>query len=281
MISNIFYLHSNVAKQIKDAISLREQNIEVSLSLNKSNQILKLDANSVVIDKDNSLSYNQLNDIANKEKRVFILKNGELERLEYRTDYYYKLVPTDHAPTIEINGIQMHRTKDYDPFLDAQQKVRSVVKKGDYVLDTCGGLGYTAIWSIKLGASKILSVEYDKYVIKLRSKNPWSIELDNKKIKTVFANVFQFISSLESNYFDSIIHDPPRFSLAGELYGKLFYAELFRVLKKNGRLYHYTGSPHSVRRGNKFQINTLKRLKDVRFKNISLETKILGIIAIK
>jgi len=39
------------------------------------------------------------------------------------------------------------------------------------------------------------------------------------------------------------LHDPPRFSLAGELYSLAFYQKLFRVLRHGGKLFHYTGKP--------------------------------------
>ena len=46
---------------------------------------------------------------------------------------------------------------------------------------------------------------------------------------------------------DAILHDPPRFGIAGELYSQGFYYEqLARILKRRGRLFHYTGSPNQV-----------------------------------
>lgn len=39
------------------------------------------------------------------------------------------------------------------------------------------------------------------------------------------------------------MHNPPRFSIAGELYGLDFYRALYRVLRRDGKLFHYTGEP--------------------------------------
>ena len=44
------------------------------------------------------------------------------------------------------------------------------------------------------------------------------------------------LPSLPDASFDLILHDPPRFSLAGELYRAL--RELFRVLKPGGHVPH-------------------------------------------
>ena len=68
--------------------------------------------------------------------------------------------------------------------------------------------------------------------------------------------------------FDIIIHDPPRLSLATELYSLDFYKQIFRVLKNNGKLYHYTGNPGSRNRHANLPGNVVKRLKIAGFKNI-------------
>ena len=46
-----------------------------------------------------------------------------------------------------------------------------------------------------------------------------------------------------------IVHDPPRFGIAGELYSQVFYDHLARVLRKGGRLFHYTGTPNRLTSG--------------------------------
>ena len=48
---------------------------------------------------------------------------------------------------------------------------------------------------------------------------------------------------------DAILHDPPRFGIAGELYSQAFYDQLARVLKPRGLLFHYTGSPNKLTSG--------------------------------
>jgi predicted methyltransferase len=275
------FFHSTIAEKILSAINHHQQQIELSLDLNISTHVIYLEAHKIIIDPDQTLSLDQLRLIAKKKNKVFKLENQALKVLECRNDFYYKLVPTDFAPTLQISGIQMHRTKDYDPFVDAQQKASSVVKLGDYVLDTCGGLGYTAIWAKRCGAEKVLCIERDSSVLILREQNPWSQEINHPDITPIFADSNKHINQLDNHYFDSIIHDPPRFSLSGELYGELFYSALYRVLKKGGRLYHYTGTPYSAKHGNRFQLNTVQRLKNVGFRKVEIQSATLGVMALK
>ena len=79
--------------------------------------------------------------------------------------------------------------------------------------------------------------------------------------------------------FDAVIHDPPRLSLASELYSLDFYKQLSRVMKKDGKLYHYTGSPGSRNRKINLAGNAGKRLKIAGFKNI--EKAHYGLKAVK
>ncbi len=276
-----YYLYSRMAGKILDAIKEGKQVVELSVDLNKTLHRFELKHHCIYFDLVNNLNIEELTYIKKKKNKIFKLKNGNLEPLEYRNDGYYKLVPTNYAPTIEISGIRMHRTKDFDPFNDARLKAGKVVKKGDRVLDTCSGLGYTAIWALKLGARQVVSVERNKYVIKLRKQNPWSHELSDPNMQLVHDDIFEYVRRLKSCSFDAIIHDPPRFSRAGELYGEEFYGQLLRVMTQKGKLFHYTGTPYSARRGNSFMENTAKRLKFAGFKKVFIHQDLLGIYAKK
>jgi len=276
-----YYLYSDTARRILTAIAEGRNCLEVSVDLNKSVRTVAIRGDQVEFDACSRLSKNQLRHISKKATRVFVLENSELRVLEYREEGYYKLVPTERAPTVEIDGIKMHRSKGIDPFTDAKLKAKEVVKNCDRVLDTCGGLGYTAIWAMRLGAREVISVECDEFIQRLRRKNPWSDELHHRKIKLVSADISRYIRSLESESFDSIIHDPPRFSLAGELYGENFYGELHRVLIERGELFHYTGNPYIVRRGNTFLLKVAKRLELAGFKKVFPKQHLLGVKAVK
>ena len=59
-------------------------------------------------------------------------------------------------------------------------------------------------------------------------------------------NIAEQIGTLPSQSVDAILHDPPRFGIAGELYSQVFYDQLARVLKRKGKLFHYTGTPNKL-----------------------------------
>jgi hypothetical protein len=65
--------------------------------------------------------------------------------------------------------------------------------------------------------------------------------------------------------FDAVLHDPPRFGIAGELYSRKFYEQLARVLRPGGALFHYTGSPNKLTSGRDVQGEVLRRLQDSGF----------------
>ena len=94
------------------------------------------------------------------------------------------------------------------------------------------------------------------------------------------SDILDIIGELPNNYFDYIIHDPPRFSLAGELYSYNFYKELYRVLRKGGKMFHYTGSPGEKYRGKKFIKGIGERLTKAKFATRFIP-RAQGFIAIK
>ncbi|HII61915.1 class I SAM-dependent methyltransferase [Pyrococcus horikoshii] len=219
--------------------------------------------------------------IAEDEGNVYFVRDGEVFKAAIAGEHFYKLVPTI-PPTIEINGIRMHRTKGTDPLKDTIAKVNTVKpREGEVVLDTCMGLGYTAIESAKRGA-RVITIEKDPNVIELAKINPWSRELfESPKIKILQGDSFDLIKKFEDESFDVIIHDPPRFSLAGELYSEEFYMEMFRVLKPGGRLFHYVGNPGKRYRGLDLQKGVMERLRRVGFMKVRRVQEALGVFALK
>ena len=281
MNENKYYLHSGNVRQILVAMAEGRGSIEVSVDLNKTVQSLSVNDDHVVFDHNNKLTRDELSSISKRANRIFVLENNALRILEYRDRSYYKLVPTNGAPTVEIDGIKMHRSKGIDPFEDARLKVSEVVRSGDRVLDTCGGLGYTAIWSVRLGAQYVLSVEHNEFVRRLRSENPWSMDLSDQTIDLISADASEYIREIKSESFEAVIHDPPRFSLAGKLYGDEFYRQLYRILVRGGRVFHYTGNPYIVRRGNTFIANVIRRLRMAGFKTVLPRHHLLGAKIVK
>lgn len=183
----------------------------------------------------------------------------------------YKLVPTDWgAPTFEIDGIKMLPTAKVSPFEDARTKVALVEPRGKRLLDTCGGLGYFAACTLDAGVAHIHSFEKSEEVLWLRTLSPWSPDPDSVLAAGRFTlehgDVSKAIGRLPDTTFDAILHDPPRFGIAGELYSQVFYDQLARVLHHGGKLFHYTGSPNKLTSGRDVPREVTKRLEKAGFK---------------
>jgi predicted methyltransferase len=157
-----------------------------------------------------------------------------------------KLIPTEWGPpTFEIDGIKMLPTQRVCPYADAGRKVGLIQPRGKRILDTCGGLGYFAAWCLEGGARQIVSYEKSADVIWLRALNPWSPDIGGGLTLTC-GDVVEQTAALPDQSFDAILHDPPRFGIAGELYSQAFYDRLARLLKRRGVLFHYTGTPNKL-----------------------------------
>lgn len=176
-----------------------------------------------------------------------------------------KLVPTEWGPpTFEIDGIKMLVTARLSPWVDAQRKVALIEPRGRVVLDTCGGLGYFAAWCLEGGAKQVLSFEKNPDVIWLRGLNPWS-PLPGGALSLTEGDIGELITNLGDGSVDAILHDPPRFGIAGELYSRAFYDQLARVLRPGGRLFHYTGTPNRLTSGRDVPNEVARRLRRAGF----------------
>ncbi len=196
-----------------------------------------------------------------RERTIYHWDGGGFAPVSVYAGSLIKLIPTQWGtPTFEIDGIKMLPTARESPFEDARRKVELVGVRGKRVLDTCGGLGYLAAWCRRLGATQILSCEKHSAVLWLRSLNPWS-PLPDAVLEVLHVGVDQHIETLPDASFDAVLHDPPRFGIAGELYSHKFYAQLARVLRPGGTLFHYTGSPNKLTSGRDVPGEVLRRLQ--------------------
>ncbi|MCP5098806.1 MAG: methyltransferase, partial [Chloroflexi bacterium] len=190
------------------------------------------------------------------------------------------LMPTESAPTMLISGITMHRIKHTNPHLDTLEKIKAAKPVVGNVLDTTMGLGYTAIAAAKT-ADHVTTIELDPTVVEVCRANPWSQGLfDNPKIMRHIGDSFDVVETLADASFSRVIHDPPMFKLAGHLYSTDFYRELVRVLKGNGRLFHYIGNPKS-KSGSSVTRSVVRRLKEAGFRRIKPAPRAFGVVAYK
>ncbi len=212
-----------------------------------------------------------------KVRTIYFWDGGAFLPAARFSDSLIKLVPTEWgAPTFEIDGIKMLPTSRLSPYEDARIKVALIEPHGKVIVDTCGGLGYFASWCVTGGAAQILSYEKNPDVLWLRGLNPWS-PVDCSTLTLRQADVTAVLPGLASRSVDAILHDPPRFGIAGELYSRDFYRQLARVLKPRGRLFHYTGSPNKLTSGRDLAREVLSRLQAVGFAGERLGDGILAV----
>ncbi|ABL77917.1 methyltransferase domain-containing protein [Thermofilum pendens] len=217
--------------------------------------------------------------LAGSDKLLYVGPEG-VYFVEVRDEKgYYKLKYLGErvAPTLEINGVHMHNITGIDPLSDAERKVRMLgVARGEKVLDVCTGLGYTAIRALERGA-EVVSIEKDPNVLYIAEHNPFSEKLSRASI--LLGDAFDVVGELPEEYFDKVLHDPPVFAFAGHLYSAEFYTRLWRVLKKGGRVFHYTGAP-GKHRGVNIQRGVVERLRRAGFRIVRV-IKDYGVIAEK
>ena len=219
-----------------------------------------------------------------KDRTVYYWTGTAFEPAARFTNALIKLIPTEWGPpTFEIDGIKMLPTAKVSPYADAERKVGLIQPRGKAILDTCGGLGYFAAWCLAGHAARIDSYEKNPDVIWLRSLNPWSPENTSSAdgddaLHLTCGDVVERISTILTGSVDAILHDPPRFGIAGDLYSQQFYDELARVLGRRGRLFHYTGSPNKVTSGRNVPREVSMRLQRAGF---TTEFNGDGVLAIK
>jgi hypothetical protein len=162
------------------------------------------------------------------------------------------------------------------PYEDARTKVALIEPRGKVILDCCGGLGYFAAWCLEGGAQQVNSFEKNPDVFWLRSLNPWS-PASEARLSLRQADIAVQIRTLAAASSDAILHDPPRFGIAGELYSQDFYGELARVLRRRGKLFHYTGSPNKLTSGRNVAREVAARLQRAGFRAELRGDGVLGI----
>jgi uncharacterized protein len=204
-----------------------------------------------------------------KERTIYYWTGADFASAQRFTTSLVKLVPTDWGPpTFEIDGIKMLPTAQVSPYADAERKVALIRPRGKRVLDTCGGLGYFAQWCLLGEAKQILSFELSADVIWLRSLNPWSpghASGNDPRLTLTHGDIGEHVATLGDASFDAILHDPPRFGIAGELYSQAFYQQLARVIRRKGALFHYTGTPNKLSSGRDLANEVATRLRRAGF----------------
>ncbi len=140
----------NSAKRILEANKPGE--IKVSLDLGMSTQLISIDREKVKFPNGETVALKKLGGL--KDKRAVYVVNGDIFKVAFFKDgNYYKLVniKDNVAPTLEINGIHMHRVKRITPWKDSQEKIACLgIRRG------------TGFWIFAQGLDTQLSLDTQK-----------------------------------------------------------------------------------------------------------------------
>lgn len=257
--------------------------IQVSLDLGMTSVQVKLEDPGVRFEKDRSLGWEEVKSIAASPSSCYVIEHGKPRAIQFfseETNRLYSLYPTAGAPSMLVSGIPMHRIKGTDPYQDTLEKIRTLKPVVGQVLDTATGLGYTAIQAART-AGQVVTIELEPIVLQVCRFNPWSQELfDNPRITQIIGDSFDVVARMEAGCFTRIIHDPPAFRLAGDLYSGEFYAQLFRVMRNHAKLFHYIGDPDS-KSGHNLTAGVIRRLEQVGFKQVRRAPRAFGVVAVK
>lgn len=271
------------ARQMLDARKNGQLVTSASLDLNLTENEVRLQPESILFPSGESLDWKSIEEISENETACYYVENDKPKAIKGFSEFsgrVYGLMGTDSAPTMLISGIPMHRIKDTNPYQDTLNKIRAIKPVMGEVLDTTTGLGYTAIEAAKT-ARHVVTIEIDPTAQEIARLNPWSQALfDNPKITQVIGDAFDEIERFDAESFSTVIHDPPMFSLAGDLYSLAFYEQTFRVLKHHGRIFHYIGDPES-KTGARVTAGVIRRLQEAGFKRVVRAPRAFGVVAYK
>ncbi|MFW9792904.1 MAG: RsmD family RNA methyltransferase [Candidatus Thorarchaeota archaeon] len=270
----MIFLHAETAKELIQGIENGFKHLELSMDLGRT--ITRVDLSEPYWNPE------QLEKITEDPESIFFVRDGEFYKAAISVDHFYKLFPTGRksAPALMIDGVLMHRVKDVDPIQDAEMKAELCARKGIDVLDICTGLGYSTIACLRRGVRSVITIEKDHHVLELSKLNPWSSELhSDERVSIIHGDAVERIEEFDAESFDSVLNDPPRFSMGSDLYGTEFYSQIFRVLKPRGILFHYVGSPGGRYRKRDLPKGVIQRLRHVGFEHVRRNNRTLGILA--
>jgi len=258
-------------------------NAQLSPDLGLSKVDVRIEPQGVAFQDGSILDWEMIDEICAARNNCFLLAEGQLHKIilySEQTGRVYSLMPTASAPTMLISGVPMHRIKDTDPYQDTLEKMRALRPVVGQVLDTATGLGYTAIQASQT-AGRVTTIELEQAALEIARLNPWSQGLfDNPMIDQRIGDSAELIRDFEDGSFTCILHDPPAFSLAGQLYSSEFYAQLYRVLTRRGRLFHYIGDPES-KSGHNITRGVVRRLQEVGFHKVKVQPRAFGVTSSK
>jgi predicted methyltransferase len=252
-----------------------------SLDLGLTQEDVGIGPAGIMLPDGTAVAWDVIQRIARDQNSCFLVGDGPARKIQVFSDAlnrHYSLFPTEGAPTMLVAGFTMHRITGIDPWRDTELKVTALKPIRGRALDICTGLGYSAI-QLAVSAERVTTVEIDPAALEIGRLNPWSRELfENPKIEQAIGDAAAVLTGFADGAFDVILHDPPTVSLAGQLYGAVFYRTLRRLLRPSGRLFHYTGDPGS-KAGSRVTSGVIRRLREAGFRRVTPLPRAFGVIA--
>jgi predicted methyltransferase len=281
--SRLIVLSYLQVETIVQANQAAEPRVMVSPDLGLSKVEARIKPEGIHFPSGGMLNWTDVDKILKSKTGCFQLIEGRIQKIQafsQTTRRAVSLMPTEGAPTMLLAGFPMHRIKDVDPMQDTRMKVGALKPRNGQALDTATGLGYTGVELAKR-VDRVVTIELDPAVVEVARLNPWSAELfRDPKIERRIGDTYDEIENFEDSSFDWILHDPPTFSLAGDLYSRDFYRELLRVLKSGGKIFHYVGDLAS-RSGRSVGDGAVRRLNEAGFIRVARSNDAFGIVAYK
>lgn len=260
-----------------------QQSTSISPDLGLTSVEVALGADGIMFPSGEHVTWEDVTRIREIENQCFVVEDDGVRSIQVfseTTNWLRSLMATTGSPTMLVAGFPMHRIKATDPWKDTLAKVGAAAPIIGQVLDTATGLGYTAIVSAQT-STHVTTIELDPAGLEVARLNPWSRDLfDNPKITQVIGDAFERIHDFSDGAFARVLHDPPTFSLAGELYSAEFYRQVYRVLGRNGRFFHYIGDPES-NVGRRITTGVLRRLQDAGFRRVVRHPEAFGVVGFK
>ena len=270
---------------LSEILKHQNETFDISLDLGMSKSKITWEGNYIIFTDGQKLDIDIIKK-ANKRSNhdCFLLENSSLYFIyifENQTAYKLYEPHIDYPPTLWINGSVMHTISVSNPIEDVKNKVKLLGEISGEVLDTCFGLGYSAIELKNAGADKVYTYEISKAVLEIAKVNPWSKEaFDSSKIMIHNSDIIPTIKQFPEEKFSFILHDPPNIKINGDLYSLAFYKELYLVLERNGTLYHFIGGGRASREYKvDYTKGVIKRLYATGFRKVVKSYR--GVVAYK
>lgn len=256
---------------------------EVSLDLGQTRALVTVTETGVVLPNAATLTWSALEDVKEQTNICFsVTPDGltPIRAFSEESQRTFQLMPTLHAPAMLMAGFTMHRFRDVSPAEGAALMVRALSPLRGRLLDTTTGLGYAAIEAAKF-AEAVVTVELDPTAREMARQNPWSQSLfHHPRITMLLGDSARLIADFDAGSFSAVLHDPPAVNLAGELYSEAFYSEVWRVLGRGGRFFHYIGDPASAS-GGRTTKGVVRRLQAAGFRRVVPKPDAFGVLAVK